>query len=100
MARKSRLMGILAILLVVSGNPEAQAAYTRQDLEMLQMYIETEQWLNLNEYLSLHPELLEGNSLLAQELREYERTCNGSGGGFIGCVLPQIATIQNLQSIY
>lgn len=108
MARKSRLMGILAIFLLVGGSPALNAAYTRQDLETIEGLILSERWQDLKAYLDRNPELLLGDDLLANELKEFNRcydaqgiyiSGSSSGDNFCGEVLISSLT-DEVQDIY
>lgn len=69
-----RLLGIITALLLAAGASAADAAYTRHDLQTIELLIMNRKWAALREYIDAHPELLEGDNILAAELREYIAT--------------------------
>jgi hypothetical protein len=66
-------MSILSILLMVGGIPAAQASLSREELQTIEHFVLNEQWAALHRFIQEHPELLQGDGILAAELKEVNR---------------------------
>ncbi|MEE9387399.1 MAG: hypothetical protein V3U96_02210 [Paracoccaceae bacterium] len=78
-----RLLAIITAFLIAGGASGANAAYTFAQLQNVERLILSKDCGALLEYLTLNSEMMDGDDLLAQELRNFAQ---GVQGGLIECL--------------
>ena len=78
-----RLFAIITVLIYAAGSGGAQAEFTLSQLQDIERLIARKDCGALWTYLTVNPELMEGNDPLAQELRVF---ASGIDSGLIDCL--------------
>lgn len=80
----------------------ANAAYTLSDLESIESYILSRDWVGLNQYLTNNPDVLDRNDPLAVEARAFQSSFRSSGIArfFNPPTPPSVETIASLTEQY
>lgn len=81
-----KLTAIITALIFIAGTGAANAAYNLAQLRQIEQYIASKNCGGLLGYLQQNPGIMNGNDLLAQELRSF---ANGVEGGLIQCLSAQ-----------
>ncbi|MFV2002382.1 MAG: hypothetical protein ACC619_05325 [Paracoccaceae bacterium] len=78
-----RLVAVITALVFISGTQSGNAAYTIEQLQLIEQMIVSKDCGALWFYLQDNPELMEGDDPLAEELRKF---AFGIEGGSIDCI--------------
>jgi hypothetical protein len=89
-----KLVAIITALMLTVGGQGAQAAYTLSHLAQMEQFILNGQWERLRAFLTANPNLLEGDSALAAQLRRF---LLGTAGGTIATITP--AAMPSLEAL-
>lgn len=80
-----KLVAIVTALMLTVGAQGAQAAYTLSHLTQIEQFVLNGEWQRLRAFLTANPHLLEGDSPLAAQLRQF---LIGTAGGTIATIRP------------